>query len=246
MNAARGWRWAAYAAGVAVLMFALWSLLWLVADLSAFRARAWAETWSHQAQQAAARGASYAPRQQDWSVAQAHAERAVRLSPANADYHELLGVIHELRHPLADIGDETARPDREQALLHFRAAIERRPTWPYVRARLAYALVRLDRVDAELESTLAEAARLGPWEPPVMLAIVDIGLDSWFRLSPAGRQVVSDTLVRSQSWAAGGRGQKHGDMVWERVQAHRKQALACSLLPMNDERNRRICHPDNW
>lgn len=236
--------WAAGA--LATLLFALWSLLWLVADLSAFRARAWAETWGHQSMQAAARGAAYEPRAEDWAQARADAERAVRLSPANADYHELLGVIHELRHPLAYIGDEAARPAREQALVHFRAAVERRPTWPYVRARLAYALLRLDRVDAELEATLSEAARLGPWEPPVMLAIVDIGLDAWFRLSPEARQVVSDTLVRSQSWAAGRRGQKHADMVWERVQAHRKQALACSLLPMNDERNRRLCHPDNW
>lgn len=239
-------RLAWYAGAMAALVFALWSLLWLVADLSAFRARAWAETWRHQAVQAAARGAFYEPRQEDWDRALEHAERAVWLSPVNADYRELLGSIYELRHPLAYIGDEQARSSREQALLHFRAAVERRPTWPFGRTRLAYALVRLGRVDAELEAALAEAARLGPWEPQVMLAILDVGLDSWFRLSPEARRVVSDTLVRSQSWNAGRHGLRHADMAWERVQAHRKQALACSLLPMNDERNRRLCHPDNW
>ncbi|MDP2227279.1 MAG: hypothetical protein Q8J78_07350 [Moraxellaceae bacterium] len=171
----------------------------------------------------------------------------MKLSPVSADYLVVLARVEEMRYPLALIGDDDARPGRERAVQLYRDAIKRRPTWPYTYADLAYALMRLDRVDAELEAALVDGARLGPWEPEVMQAIIDVGFEAWYRLSPEARRVVADTLIRSQSpERAGGRNKKHADEMWERVRVHRKQALACGLLPMTNERNRHICHPDNW
>jgi single-stranded DNA-binding protein len=79
-----------------------------------------------------------------------------------------------------------------------------------------------------------------------MEAVVDIGLDGWYRISPASRKVVSETLLRSQSWMAGEMGRQHADRVWARVEAHRKQALVCAMLPMKDERNRQRCNAATW
>ncbi|HQV41151.1 MAG TPA: hypothetical protein PLN04_03955 [Moraxellaceae bacterium] len=237
-----GWLAAALIMGV----FGIWSILGMVADIAAFRGGAWVEAWSFQLSKAQTQNEFFSPQDEDWQQAYALANLAVRLSPMNADYREGLARIHEARFIMAPIGDPEARPEREKAIASYRDSIRLRPTWPYAHAALAYALVRAGGHDAEMESALAEAARLGPWEPKVMEAIVDIGLDGWYRISPASRVIVSNTLLRSQSWAAGQAGQQHADRAWARVEAHHKQALVCAILPMQDERNRQHCNSANW
>lgn len=227
-------------------LFAIWSLVGVLADLAAFRGRVWVETWSHQATIAQSEGQTFSPRQHDWDEARRYAEWSVRLAPLNADYLEGLARIHEARHIMAGLGATEARADREKAAMLYRHSIALRPTWPYAHAALAYTLLRLGDKDQEMEQALSDAARLGPWEPAVMEAVIDIGLDAWFRISPSARQVVSDTLLRSQSWNAGVMGQRHADRVWARVEVHHKQALACARLSMRDERNRERCDPANW
>lgn len=229
-----------------LLVFAAWSLVGVVADLAAFRGKAWVETWSFQAIQAQARGEAYSPLESDWQEARNFGEWSVRLSPLNADYREGLAGIYETHYIMAPPGAPQARPDRERAVGLYRDSIALRPDWPYAHAALAYALLRLGNHDQEMERALTDAARLGPWEPQVMEAVVDVGLDTWYRISPAMREVVSDTVLRSQSWKAGTAGQAHADRVWGRVEIHHKQALACARLPMQDERIRTRCNPANW
>lgn len=230
----------------AAVAFAGWSLIGVIADVAAFRAGAWVEAWSFQLVQAQARQELFSPRDADWLEARELGSLAVRLSPMNADYREGLARVHEARFLMVPPGAPEARQEREKAIAEYRESIRLRPTWPYAHAALAYALVRAGGHDAEVETVLADAARLGPWEPQVMEAIVDVGLDGWYWISPASRKVVSDTLLRSQSWKAGATGQRHADRVWARVEAHHKQALVCAMLPMRDERNRQRCNPVNW
>jgi hypothetical protein len=237
-----GWR----AMAALVVVFAVWSLSGMVADIAAFRAGAWVEAWSHQLAQTQSRQSSFSLQDADWQEAHGLAMLAVRLAPMNADYREGLARVHEMRFITAPIGMPEAKAEREMAIAAYQDSIRLRPTWPYAYAALAYALVRAGGHEAEVESALAEAARLGPWEPQVMEAIVDIGLDGWYRISPASRKVVSDTLLRSQSWQAGESGHRHADRVWARVEAHHKQALACAMLPMKDARNQQRCNPINW
>lgn len=243
MNRRRaGWWTAASVMGI----FALWSLTGLIADIAAFRAGAWVEAWTFQMVSTSSPDASFAPRDSEWQEARALAGLAVRLAPLNADYRERLARVHEARFLMAPPGAVEARQEREKAIAQYRESIRLRPTWPYAHAALAYALVRAGGHDGEVERALASAARLGPWEPQVMEAIVDIGLDGWYWISPPTREVVSATLLRSQSWKAGDAGQRHADRVWARVEAHHKQALACTMLGMRDERNRQRCNPANW
>lgn len=228
------------------LLFAGWSLLGVAGDIAAFRAKAWVEAWSHQAGQAQARGAMFRPREADWQGARELAALSVRLSPFNADYREGLARIHEARFMMSGLGAEEARTDREKAVVLYREAIALRPSWPYTHAALAYALWRVAGPLPEVEAALADAARLGPWEPQVMEAVIDVGLDAWYVLSPSARQVVSDTILRSQSWRAGSLGQRHADRAWAIIRTHRKQALACAVLPQRDERIRSRCNPATW
>lgn len=241
------WRQPWWMLGVSLaVLFTIWSLLGLIADVSAFRAKAWVDTWIHQAIRAQSKGELFQPLPEDWQQAQRLAELSITLAPFNAEYREVLGRVHEARFIMAPLGDSGARPDRERAAALYRQSIKLRPTWPYPHAGLAYALYRAGGHDAEVERALAEAARLGPWEPAVMEAILDIGFDGWYLLTPAARQMVMATATRSQSWRAGRAGEGHADRAWAIVARHRKQALVCSLLPLREERNRQRCNPAGW
>lgn len=243
VHAVRNLWWLAFAmAG----LFAIWSLLGVIADIAAFRGKVWVETWGHQAAQAQARGQSFAPLDEDWQEARSLAALSVRFSPFNADYREGLARIHEARFMMAGLGAAEAREDREKAVALYRESIALRPSWPYAHAALAYALWRAGASHAEVEVALADAARLGPWEPQVMEAIIDVGLDAWYVLTPSARQVVSDAILRSQSWRAGDLGLRHADRAWTIVSTHRKQALACAVLPQSEERIRLRCNPSSW
>jgi hypothetical protein len=240
------WRLTGKVAACVAIFFAGWSLTGVLADIAAFRAGAWVEAWSFQMVQAQARQTVFVPPEADWQEAEGLGQLAVRLSPLNADYHEKLARVYEARFMMLPPGTPEAKAVREKAVIEYREAIRLRPTWPYAHSALAYALVRTGGHDLEVETALAEASRLGPWEPQVMEAVVDIGLDGWYRISPASRKVVSETLLRSQSWMAGEMGRQHADRVWARVEAHRKQALVCAMLPMKDERNRQRCNAATW
>ncbi|MFP5429728.1 MAG: hypothetical protein ACLGHE_01930 [Gammaproteobacteria bacterium] len=229
-----------------VSLFAVWSLLGVVADVAAFRGKAWVETWAHQAVQARSKGQVFFPQDANWEEAHAFAALSVKLSPFNADYREGLARIHEARWLMAAPGLPEATADRMQAASLYREAIVLRPTWPYAHAALVYALARVGGHEAEVEASMLEAARLGPWEPQVMDAIIDVGLDGWYRLTPTARQVVSETILRSQSWRAGAIGERHADRSWAIIRQHRKQALACAMLPQREERIRSRCDPATW
>ena len=51
-----------------------------------------------------------------------------------------------------------------------------RPGSPYVWASIALLKLRLGEMDAEFYGALERAARLGPWEPAVQIAIADSAL----------------------------------------------------------------------
>ncbi len=231
---------------IVLVLFAVWSLFGVVADVAAFRGKAWVETWGHQAVQAQSRGQLFFPQEADWEEAHSLAALAVTLSPFNADYREGLARIHEARWLMAAPGQPEAREDRERAVALYREAIALRPTWPYAHAALVYALARAGGREAEMEAAMLEAARLGPWEPQVMDAIIDVGLDGWYRLTPSARQVVVEVILRSQSWRAGALGQRHADRAWAIIRTHRKQVLACAMLPQREERIRSHCDPATW
>lgn len=242
----RDWRWVM--AACLALLFVLWSLAWGLADLAAFRARAWVEAWGHLAQQATVKQQAYDPLPQDWEEARADGERAVRLAPFSADYREGLARVYASRYLSTEDGAAIALPFQERAVAQYRESIRLRPTWPYSYIALAQTLARMNRFDAEFEYSLRMALHYGPWEPAIMLAMTDMALDDLPRLSPAARQLVLDTVLRGQAWTsdASGNAVPYGNQIWARVAGRHQQMVICGWLPMKDRQIRSRCSPAGW
>ncbi len=232
--------------GMAALgLYGLWAFSGTVADIQHFRAQSWAEAWAYQAEQAQRQGQGFRPIEADWQAAYTAGHWATRLSPLSPDYAETLALIHEYRNFDLPGAAPAARASRLEALRLYRWAAGQRPTWPYVQASIARVKVRLGEWDAELETALGLAAKLGPWEPEVMRVVVDAGLTAWPELSPATRQLVINTVLRSQSWQNGPR-KAAAQQVWAVVTAHRKQAALCAWMPRRGELYAEFCNPEHW
>jgi len=155
-----------------------------MADYPAHRAMA---QWSADAR---------APGEAEWLAARAALERAGALAPANPLYAEEMGRLLELRAAGMDRADPAARALLEQSRAQFRQAVAMRPGSPYAWSSLALVKFRLNEMDYEFYGALERAARFGPWEPAVQIALADIGLASWTLLALPGKQQVLGALER--------------------------------------------------
>lgn len=154
----------------------------------------------------------------DWARAQSRLERAARLDPDEPAIAEDIGRLHELRSRVAPGAD--AKAELARALAYFRDSLARRPTSPYTWANLAIVKSGLGQFDAEFLGAIDRAARLGPWEPEVQLALADVGLRHWDRLTPPARQAIH---------AAMGRGLKRQDArLFEMAAAYRRMDVLCA------------------
>lgn len=244
----RDWRWMLVAAAAAAFFFG--SLLLGLADLAAFRARTWTETWDNLAQAAAAdaQGAPYDPNPDDWERARWAGEWAVRLAPLNPDYRDVLARVYASRYLSTPAGAAIAQPYLEEAAELSRQAIRLRPAWPYTYVALAQFLARMGRTGQEFEDSLRQALRYGPWEPDILTAIIDMGLLNWDRLPASSRELVLQTILRGQGWTTDSQGNlvTLGDDIWGHVAARHRQLVVCALLPLTDPQLRARCNPASW
>lgn len=237
------WFWAG-AAAVALALF-LWFLSSTIADLAAFRARAWVDTWSNLARQAAQKSRLYEPKSGDWQAAHRDAMWAVRLSPFNADYRQVLADVYASRDLGMVDGDPRLLPMLERAEYEYRRSITLRPVWPYGYLGLAYVLRRANRLDAQYEQALRDALHYGPWEPMILATVVDLNLDVLSKLRPSTRQLVLDALVRGQAWTADSQGRRlpYGDQIWGRVTSRHRELAVCGWLRLDTPLLRQRCTP---
>jgi polysaccharide biosynthesis protein VpsP len=144
------------------------------------------------------------PSATEWDSTQAYLERAAALAPSNPLYVEELGRLFEQRAVQAYPRDPAARalPGEARALLErsraqFRRAASMRPGSPYAWSSLALVKFRLGEMDFEFYGALERAARFGPWEPAVQLALADIGLAGWRWLALPGKLAVLGAIERA-------------------------------------------------
>jgi len=128
--------------------------------------------------------------------ARAGIDEALRFEPSNPHFVEQSALLHDRQALALERGDPEARRLLERSLGEFRAAAQMRPGSAYVWAGIAKLKLRLRELDAEFTSALVRAARLGPWEPQVQLAIADTGLATWRRLAPPARAEVIGAMER--------------------------------------------------
>ncbi len=106
---------------------------------------------------------------------------AQRIDPGNPTTAESRGSLHLLNVRESDDGYATGG-QQSIALEQFALALALRPGSPYTWANLARTKYNLGLVDAQFHLSMRNAILLGPWEPEVQFAVVDMGLALWDEL----------------------------------------------------------------
>ena len=158
------------------------------ADLRGFDARSVMQSWNTRKGPAPA---------DEWNRARESLRAAHQLDPAQPAYLEDLARLYELRALPLKAADPLAREYLREALELQRQALVRRPGSPYTWSNIALLKSRLGEIDAEFERALAHAAKFGPWEPGVQLALADVGFAQWGAISPPTRDVVRANASRT-------------------------------------------------
>ena len=116
----------------------------------------------------------------------AELEEALAIEPRDPTTHELLALL------------ETRNLDNEEyqrdAIVHFRRALELRPTAPYSWANFAEVKYRIGDTGAEFENALIRASQLGPSEREVQRTVADLGLAVWNEVGPRTQEAVDRTV----------------------------------------------------
>jgi hypothetical protein len=137
-----------------------------------------------------------APRPESLSLALASVREALAFEPSNPHFVEQSARLQELRALGLQRGDPAMREGLRQSLAQYREAAAMRPGSPYVWASIAMLKLRLNDMDFEFYGALERAGRLGPWEPQVQIAMIDIGLTAWMWLARPGKDLVLGALER--------------------------------------------------
>lgn len=124
------------------------------------------------------------PEAGELAEARASLREALRFEPSNPMFVEQRARLDEMRALV-------------ESLAGWREAARMRPGSPYAWASIALLKLRLGQMDAEFYGALERAAQLGPWEPPVQIAIADAGLAAWRRLTPPAKTLVIAALERA-------------------------------------------------
>jgi len=140
--------------------------------------------------------AGRAPRPEAFSPALASLREARLFEPSNPQFIEQVARLQELQALRLDARDPAMREGLRQSLAQYRAAAALRPGSPYVWASIAMLKARLNDMDFEFYGALERAGRLGPWEPQVQIAMVDVGMATWAWLAKPAREWVLGALER--------------------------------------------------
>lgn len=158
-----------------------------LADVAYFPARGILADWSPQA---------VAPTTESWVIARGALAQARRLEPDNPLYVEETGRLYEKRVAVVEASQPVARSFLQRALAEFRLAARMRPASPFAWTNVALVKFRLGEIDTEFRAAVANAARLGPWEPGVQRTLADIGFAGWNALPAQVRAVIAATIER--------------------------------------------------
>jgi hypothetical protein len=121
----------------------------------------------------------------EWLIADLRAARVE--APGDPNIEELLGTLALKRIDRPGFLDE--------ALAHFRRAVDLRPTSPYSWADIVAADYRKGDTAGEIQAAIRNAARMGPAEPEVQRTVIDYGLALWDEEAPRTRQAVETAIT---------------------------------------------------
>lgn len=169
----------------------------------------------------------------EWARARESLRAAHALDPRQPAYLEDLARLYEERARGLPAGDALAREYLREALGLQRRALARRPGSPYTWANVAQLKARLAEADDEFERALRNAARLGPWEPDVQLALADASFSRWGSLSPDTREAMRANAGRALD--------RQDDRLFEIARRTGQLAFVCSLPGVHRSRRASAC-----
>lgn len=155
---------------------------------------------------------------------------SLEYAPDNPWALEGLGALDLASMRASGIPREALAAARD-AHTHFRRALLRRPTSPFLWANLALTKLYLDEIDSELLAALRHADELGPWEPGVQATILFVGLAAWQDLDPGLRQALVRTVERGAS--------RNARKMFEIAKSYGRFDLVCAM-----EQYRAVGGPD--
>jgi len=167
--------------------FALLAAVLLVAGIHAAAVRGLADAHYTHARLilAASAQAKRPPAPAELDAVRASLREALHFEPSNPLFVEQYARTEEMTASYA------------QALADWREAARMRPGSPYAWASIALLKLHVREMDDEFYGALERAARFGPWEAPVQIAIADAGLAAWRRLAPPAKALVIADLERA-------------------------------------------------
>ena len=155
------------------------------------------------------------------------------LDPRNPDLMEQAGVLWAMplavteAEPVGASSGVTKLQAQQEAINAFSAAVVARPVSAYAWVNLALSKYQAGQVDAVLYRALENAARLGPWEPDVQLAVTDLGFALWDEMPQALQPAVIQIVTNAQ--------QRYADRVFGIAERRGRMAVMCGLAAGNNK-----------
>lgn len=162
-----------------------------------------------------------APADPAWASGRELLGSAIARDPANPNHYEQLAAWYERAALRLPARDPLARAYLEQSLEHLRTAALLRPGSPYTWSNIALVALRLGATQGEMARAVTHAARLGPWEPEVQLALAEI-------LFAAGEQLPAEARGAAGAVVANAL-RRHDAQLFARASALGRLGVLCSL-----------------
>lgn len=205
----------------AIVVSLMGTLLWLIylaaswglADYLAGQARHTMQQWKTPELTTAA-----------WKSNHATLTRAQYLQSNNPDILETTGQSYYLLSHSNTITPAEKLITLQQALDYYLKATKQKAVSPYTWANIAIVKSRLRQYDTQLLEALEYAAILGPWEPFVQSAVVEVGLSAWYRFPKEerkkGRQIVFEAIERGMH--------KQARLMGQLIKRHQREWVICA------------------
>jgi tetratricopeptide (TPR) repeat protein len=221
------------------LSFAVWAGMTGIAGLNSFQANAYLELWNQQL----FKNNAYHSTNSDYETALHASQRAIELTPYNADYQILAANIQMWQFLNNKTLSPTQRDSLKQEILnYYRSALKQRPSWPYTYADFAATKVRFGEVDAEMQHALQTANKWGAREVEILHITLEIGLPLWNQLNTETRLVTANAVEQSLTWQLGDR-LNNRELIFalSLIGAYERQADICPLLTPASKKTANMC-----
>ena len=170
---------------VMLLAFFIIALRWGLADIYAYQAREYLETWYLGDQ---------ASLDENWQNAHDSMQTALSIFPDHPEYLDQMGQIYEWQFYQSDFNGDEFNSILQTALGFYHQATAIRPDWPHSWASVAFMKSRLGELDDEFYHALQSSLTLGANEPEVLSRLLEAVLPQWTQI-PAPRHELRNIIL---------------------------------------------------